>query len=229
MSRFFPSLWSSQASQAEAGNVAAIALGAKTNLGVDIWALVESRVQRWHVAAEGWEELTLQEDVGVVLRQAIQDTLRAPSAYLDLELLDLAVDRLVPLSYYQRFHQIIILISSGKLLVLTSHGDTGEHESMTYNSTPRRIYYVAQISMSSGLLQVQKLIGVPYQSVCYIFLQLLLSTYSIMKKTFRSSEAPMHPQLRLMLGGAILVVQFGDAVAFCSRGPQPNVPTCPLV
>lgn len=181
LSRFLPSLWSSQASQAEAGNIAAIALGAKTNLGVDIWALVDSRVQRWHVAAEGWEELTLQEDVGVVLRQAIQDTLRAPSAYLDLELLDLAVD------------------SSGKLLVLTSHGDTGEHEDMNYNSTPRRIYYVAQISMSSGLLQVQKLIGVPYQS------------------TFRSSEAPMHPQLRLMLGGAILVVQFGDAIAFCSR------------
>jgi nuclear pore complex protein Nup133 len=93
-----PSLWSPQASQAEAGNIAAIALGTKTNLGVDIWALVESRVQRWHVAAEGCEELTLQEDVGVVLRQAIQDTLRAPSAYLDLELLDLAVDRLVPLS-----------------------------------------------------------------------------------------------------------------------------------
>ena len=91
-----PSLWSSQPSQAEAGNIAAIALGAKTNLGVDIWALVESRVQRWQVAAEGWEELTLQEDIGTVLRQAIQDTLRAPSAYLDLELLDLAVDRLVP-------------------------------------------------------------------------------------------------------------------------------------
>ena len=62
-----------------------------------MWALVDSRVQRWHVAAEGWEELTLQEDVGVVLRQAIQKTLRAPSTYLDIELLDLAVDRLVPL------------------------------------------------------------------------------------------------------------------------------------
>ena len=104
-----PSLWSSQASQAEPGNIAAIAVGAKTNLGIDIWALVESRVQRWHVAAEGWEELTLQEDVGMVLRQAIQDTLRAPAAYLDLELLDLAVDRLVPLSHYQRVRQIISL------------------------------------------------------------------------------------------------------------------------
>ena len=52
--------------------------------------------------------------------------------------------------------------------MLTSHGDTGEHEEMNYNSTPRRIYNVAQISISSGLLQVQKLIGVPYQSVRYM-------------------------------------------------------------
>ena len=176
-----PSLWSSQASQAEAGNIAAIALGAKTNLGVDIWALVESRVQRWHVAAEGWEELILQEDVGVVLRQAIQDTLRAPSTYLDLELLDLAVDRFV-FFRYQCSPQINLFISSGKLLVLTSHGDTGEHEEMNYNSTPRRIYYVAQISMSSGLLQVQKLIGVPYQSVRYMSLRPLLFTYAIIKR-----------------------------------------------
>ncbi|KAI9509614.1 Non-repetitive/WGA-negative nucleoporin C-terminal-domain-containing protein [Russula earlei] len=181
LTRFLPSLWSSPASQTETGNIAAIALGAKTNLGIDIWALVESRVQKWNVATEGWEELILQEDAGVVLCNAIQDTLRAPSTYLDLELLDLAVD------------------SSGKLLILTSHGDTGERHDMSFSSTPRRIYNVAQISMSSGLPQVEKLIGVPYQS------------------TFSASEAPMHPQLRLMLGGAILIVQFGDAIAFCSR------------
>jgi len=96
LTRFLPSLWSSPASQAEPGNISAIALGAKTNLGTDVWALVESRVQKWNVATEGWEEFILQEDIGVVLRNAIQDTLRDPSVYLDLELLDLAVDRLVP-------------------------------------------------------------------------------------------------------------------------------------
>jgi hypothetical protein len=58
--------------------------------------------------------------------------------------------------------------SSGKLLILTSHGDAGEHEEMSYNSTPRRIYNVAQISMSSGILQVEKLISVPYQSVRFL-------------------------------------------------------------
>jgi hypothetical protein len=103
LSRFLPSLWSSPTSQVEAGNIAAIALGAKTNLGTDIWALIDSRVQKWNVAAEGFEELTLQEDIGVVLRHAIQDTLHAPSAYLDLELLDLAVDRLVSRFISSRF------------------------------------------------------------------------------------------------------------------------------
>jgi nuclear pore complex protein Nup133 len=88
-----PSLWSSPTSQAEAGNIAAIALGAKTNRGTEIWALVESRVQKWNVTAEGWEEFVLQEDIVAILRPTIQNTLRAPSDYLDLELLDLAVDR----------------------------------------------------------------------------------------------------------------------------------------
>jgi hypothetical protein len=60
--------------------------------------------------------------------------------------------------------------SSGRLLVLTSLGDTAENEEMSYSSTPRRIYNVAQISMSSGILQVEKLISVPYQSVRYVFL-----------------------------------------------------------
>jgi nuclear pore complex protein Nup133 len=93
LSRFLPSLWSSPTSQAEAGNIAAIALGVKTNLGTEIWALVESRVQKWNVAAEGWEEFILQEDIAAVLRPPIQNTLRTPSDYLDLELLDLAVDK----------------------------------------------------------------------------------------------------------------------------------------
>lgn len=60
--------------------------------------------------------------------------------------------------------------------MLISHGDTGEHEDLNYNSTPRRIYYVAQISILSDLLQVEKLINVPYQSVRYMTLQSLVFT-----------------------------------------------------
>ena len=93
LSRFLPSLWSSPTTQIEAGNIAAVALGTKSNLGTDIWALVESRVQRWNVAAEGWEEFVSQEDIAAAIQPAIQNTLRAPPKYLDLELLDLVVDR----------------------------------------------------------------------------------------------------------------------------------------
>lgn len=78
----------------EPGNIAAVALGTKSNLGTDIWALVESRVQKWNVAAEGWEEFVSQEDIAAAIQPAIQNTLRSPPKYLDLELLDLAVDRL---------------------------------------------------------------------------------------------------------------------------------------
>jgi len=77
--------------------------------------------------------------------------------------------------------------------------------------------------MSSGILQVDKLINVPYQSVRRIPRNLFDTViHATVKQTFRASEAPMHPQLRLMLGGAILVVQFGDAIAVCSQGPHPT-------
>ena len=48
---------------------------------------------------------------------------------------------------------------------------------MSYSSTPRRIYIVAQISMSSGILQVDKLINVPYQSVRYTPLECARFSY----------------------------------------------------
>ena len=115
LSRFLPSLWSSSTTQVEAGNIAAVALGTKSNLGTDIWALVESRVQRWNVAAEGWEEFVSQEDIAAAIQPAIQNTLRAPPKYLDLELLDLVVDRFDSVFMYladltnRLFHQLGII------------------------------------------------------------------------------------------------------------------------
>lgn len=115
LSRFLPSLWSSPTTQVEAGNIAAVALGTKSNLGTDIWALVESRVQRWNIAAEGWEEFVSQEDIAAAIQPAIQNTLRAPPKYLDLELLDLVVDRLISVFMYladltnRLFHQLGII------------------------------------------------------------------------------------------------------------------------
>lgn len=115
LSRFLPSLWSSPTTHVEAGNIAAVALGTKSNLGTDIWALVESRVQRWNVAAEGWEEFVSQEDIAAAIQPAIQNTLRAPPKYLDLELLDLVVDRFDAVFMYladltnRLFHQLGII------------------------------------------------------------------------------------------------------------------------
>ena len=60
--------------------------------------------------------------------------------------------------------------------------------------------------------------------VFVVFPRILLDSiiYTAVIKTFRASEAPMHPQLQLMLGGALFVVQFGDAIAICSRGSYPS-------
>lgn len=35
----------------------------------------------------------------------------------------------------------------------------------------------------------------------------------------------MHPRIRLILGGVIVVVQFGDAVALCARGKRNAMPS----
>jgi nuclear pore complex protein Nup133 len=35
----------------------------------------------------------------------------------------------------------------------------------------------------------------------------------------------MHPRIQLILGGAIVVVQFGDAVALCARGKGDAMPS----
>lgn len=81
----------------EPGNISAIALGAKTIEGNrEVWVLINSRVQRWEMKLEGWEEALQDEDIADVVRTAIRstfgDTVEEDDAKLDLELVDLAVD-----------------------------------------------------------------------------------------------------------------------------------------
>ncbi|TFY77168.1 hypothetical protein EWM64_g6840, partial [Hericium alpestre] len=182
-SRFLPSLWSSQILQPESGNITAIALGEHNSVGRDLWALVDSRIQKWNLANEGWEEIVQEEDVASVILPAIKEMLPNvdQNTYLDLELLDVAVE------------------ASGQLVFLTSYSGTIEDGGMGVDMTPRRIYALVRVSGSPGFLSVEKIITVPYQS------------------TFGATEAPMHPQLQLVAGGALLVVQFGDAVTICAR------------
>ena len=59
-----------------------------------LWALVDTRLQQWNMSIEGWEELLLEEDLDVQIRDAIRSQFpNAPreDAELDLELLDLKV------------------------------------------------------------------------------------------------------------------------------------------
>ncbi|THH17812.1 hypothetical protein EW146_g3080 [Bondarzewia mesenterica] len=187
LSRFFPVIWASPVLQPEAGSITAIALGAKNNLGRDIWALIESRIQQWNMASEGWEEIVFEEDVMSIIRPALQELIRTPSAadfYLDVELLDVAFE------------------SSGKLVFLTSHSGTEDDTSMDTAATPRRIYSLIHVSLLAGISKVEKVISVPYQS------------------TFGATEAPMQPRLQLMSEGALMVVQFGDAIAVCARDTE---------
>lgn len=81
----------------EPGNISAIALGAQTMIGgTEIWVLINSRIQRWEMKLEGWEEALQDEDVAEMIRIAIRrtfgDAVEKDDAKMDLELVDLAVD-----------------------------------------------------------------------------------------------------------------------------------------
>ena len=48
------------------------------------------------MSSEGWEEITLEEDLMGIIRPALQESISPPStpnAYIDIELLDLVVER----------------------------------------------------------------------------------------------------------------------------------------
>jgi nuclear pore complex protein Nup133 len=103
LSRFLPlpGLWGGRAEvRSSAGGepqyASALALGAPSSAGRDAWALLERRLQRWWVHAEGWEELRMNEDVEERITERLREAFPgAPKddAALDLELLDVAVTR----------------------------------------------------------------------------------------------------------------------------------------
>lgn len=101
LTNFIPSFWSSAPSlQPESGNISAVALGETNATGKEIWALVDTRVQKWNMSVEGWEEVVLDADVAGVLRLAVREHFEsAPedNIELDLELVDIAIERCVHL------------------------------------------------------------------------------------------------------------------------------------
>ncbi|KAJ7632668.1 hypothetical protein FB45DRAFT_978375 [Roridomyces roridus] len=170
----------------EVGNVSSIALGARTPTGgTDLWALVDTRIQRWEMKLEGWEEPLLDEEIAGVARSALRsafgDSVEKDNARLDLELVDLAID------------------GDGKLVVLVSYAGRDEPRAMVVDQSGiRRIYALIRFAYLGDVFKVDSVRVVPYQSTS-------------------TSGAPVHPRIQLLLGGQLVSVQFGDAVALCAR------------
>ncbi|KAL0946843.1 hypothetical protein HGRIS_013011 [Hohenbuehelia grisea] len=188
MSRLLPSFFGSPAAQvvSEPGNINAVALGAnQPDVGQEVWALIDTRVQKWDMKAEGWEDNILDEDVASVIRTAVRGTFGATvepdDAKMDLELLDIAID------------------SEGQLVILVSYAGKEDDGAMSVNlSSVRRIYALVSLESQGASFAVESVRSVPYQSTSM-------------------SGAPMHPRIRLLRGGPLVSIQFGDVVAICAR------------
>ncbi|KAH8107113.1 Non-repetitive/WGA-negative nucleoporin C-terminal-domain-containing protein [Cristinia sonorae] len=150
LSRLLPTFWSSESSS-KSGNINAVALqtSEKTSLGRHVWALIDFRIQRWNMSAEGWEELELDDDVAELIRPALRarfSTASEDDSELDLELLDLK------------------FLSSTELLLLVSYAGQDDSAGMDVSIQPRRIYAIVGLQHSAGSFQVKDVKAVPYQS-----------------------------------------------------------------
>ncbi|KAK0500496.1 hypothetical protein EDD18DRAFT_1307884 [Armillaria luteobubalina] len=151
-SSFFPSSGSKTPLASEPGNVSAVALGRETVDGGEIWALIDTRIQLWELKAEGWEDIIRDDEVSEIIRAALRDTfgssVEQDDANLDLELLDIAVDR------------------QGRLVVLLSYAGGEEAHIYTNMDTGgiRRIYSLVHLTLSNDAFTVDSVRSVPYQS-----------------------------------------------------------------
>ncbi|KAJ7046830.1 hypothetical protein C8F04DRAFT_1227029 [Mycena alexandri] len=160
LSRLIPSFLSSASSSShhspltpEVGNISSIALGGQTPTGGrELWALVDTRVQRWEMKSEGWEEPLLDEEIAEVARSALRsafgDTVEQDNSQLDLELVDIAID------------------GAGKLVILVSYAGRDEPRvmAMDVGGGVRRIYALIRLSYLGEIFKVDGVQNVPYQS-----------------------------------------------------------------
>ncbi|KAJ7774888.1 hypothetical protein B0H16DRAFT_78349 [Mycena metata] len=158
-SRLIPSFLSSAPSShhspltPEVGNISSIALGGQTPTGGrELWALVDTRVQRWEMKSEGWEEPLLDEEIAGVARSALRsafgDSVEQNNSQLDLELVDIAID------------------AAGKLVILVSYAGRDEPRvmAMDVGGGVRRIYALIRLSYLGEIFKVDGVQNVPYQS-----------------------------------------------------------------
>ncbi|KAJ7905514.1 Non-repetitive/WGA-negative nucleoporin C-terminal-domain-containing protein [Mycena olivaceomarginata] len=148
-----PSPSSSQPLTPEVGNISSIALGGQTPTGgKELWALVDTRVQRWEMKSEGWEEPLLDEEIAGVARSALRTSFGASvnqdNSQLDLELVDIAID------------------GEGKLVILVSYAGNDDNQlpvSMDVGGV-RRMYALIRLSYLGEVFKVDGVRKVPYQS-----------------------------------------------------------------
>lgn len=84
--------------QTERGYINSVALGKETTIGREIWSIIDTRVQIWSMTFEGFEELLVEEELGVDIQTFIQENVVSGHTNrneLDLELLDVVVERRV--------------------------------------------------------------------------------------------------------------------------------------
>ncbi|KAJ7285784.1 hypothetical protein C8J57DRAFT_1431461 [Mycena rebaudengoi] len=145
LSRLIPSFLSPSPSSS-------IALGGQSPTGGrELWALVDTRVQKWEMKSEGWEEPLLDEEIAGVARTALRDafgaTVEPDNAKLDLELVDIAID------------------GDGKVVILVSYAGLDEPRLMAMDvGGIRRIYALVRLSYLGDVFRVDGVRNVPYQS-----------------------------------------------------------------
>lgn len=190
---FIPSLiWGSTPTvQFEPGNINTVVWHSTKEGQHQIWALVESRIQKWDLSDEGWETSVLEFDIKDTVNVAMRIT---DSDAVDLEMIDLVVQE------------------DGDLIALVSYAISAGETGSSFVG-PKRSYYLVRLSHTmEDELEARSCQPIPYQSVS---LQLKLVTISHQVQTL-SSAAPVHPRMRLAPLGGLVTIQFGDVLVICS-------------
>lgn len=104
LTRIYTSIFApgSASTVSEPGNVNAVAVGRSTaDGGKDVWALVDTRIQKWELKPEGWEDLLVDEELSALIARILRGKLNVreqDDARLDLEFLDIAINKYVEFS-----------------------------------------------------------------------------------------------------------------------------------
>lgn len=133
--------------------------------------LIDTRLQKWNMSTEGWEEVLLDVEIAVLVRAAVRETfdgISSDDSELDLELVDIAIERWVLFIYTP--HALLNMglhCRSGNLVVLVSYAGLEEAMPMAMDigSHPRRIYALIRLSHLAEVFKVDSVNSVPYQSV----------------------------------------------------------------